>query len=242
MKLSLPDYLFPIICMLAGIVSQYSGLDIGLERFFYDAQQHLWPYKDLWLTENLLHKAGRDFAALIIISMLLFVIATLFNKGLMRYRRTASFMLLSSLTGIGLVAVLKDITHIYTPWDLQVFGGQYPHIRLFDTVADGLPVGHAFPSGHASGGYALLSIYFAARSLHYRHSSRLLYVALGIGLLFGIAQQMRGAHMLSHDLFTLAICWSSCLVWSALLLPAGKEEEVIAGVQKDGSSANRPDD
>ncbi len=239
MKLSLPDYLFPVVCMLAGLVSQYSGLDIGLERFFYDEQQHLWPYQDSWLTEDILHKGGRDAVALVILSMLLFFIATLFNKGLMQYRRTAGFMLLSSLTGIGLVAALKSITHIYTPWELQVFGGQYPDIRLFDTVADGLPVGHAFPAGHASGGYALLSIYFAARSHHYRHSVPLLYFALGMGLLFGIAQQVRGAHMLSHDLFTLAICWSSCLVWSALLLPAGKEGEVIAGAQKYGSSPDR---
>jgi membrane-associated PAP2 superfamily phosphatase len=60
----------------------------------------------------------------------------------------------------------------------------------------------------------------------------LLYAALGIGLLFGIAQQVRGAHMLSHDLFTLAICWSSCLVWSVLLLPDRQQQEVATGVRK----------
>jgi len=227
MKLSLPHYLFPVICVLAGIASQYSGLDIRLEQFFYDYQHQLWPYKETWLTQDLLHRGGRDVVALVIIGMFLFLLATLFNDRLAPYRRNAIFLLLSSLTGIGLVAVLKASTHIYTPWDLQIFGGLYPNIRLFDSVPNNLPVGHAFPSGHASGGFALLSFYFMARSHQYRHSSLFLYTALGLGLTFGLDQQIRGAHMLSHDLFSPAICWSSCLIWSALLLPATKSEEII---------------
>jgi len=227
MKLSLPHYLFPVVCVLAGIASQYSGLDIGREQFFYDYQHQLWPYKDTWLTEDFLHKGGRDFVALVIIGMILFLLATLFNDRLVRYRRNVSFLLLSSLTGIGLVAALKASSHIYTPWDLQMFGGLYPNIRMFDSVASNLPVGHAFPSGHASGGFALLSFYFLVRSQRHRYSSLFLYAALGLGMAFGFDQQIRGAHMLSHDLFSLAICWTSCLIWSALLLPATKREEII---------------
>ena len=235
MKLSLPHYLFPVICTLAGLASQYSGLDIGLERFFYDYQHHLWPYKDTWILQSLLHKGGRDVVVLVVIGMILFSVATLYKDELARYRRNASFLLLSTLTGIGLVALLKASTHIYTPWDLKVFGGLYPNIRLFDPVASSLPVGHAFPSGHASGGFALLGFYFMARNHRHHHSALLLYVALGMGLIFGVDQQIRGAHMLSHDLFSLAICWSSCLVWSALLLPATKSEEAI--IAEKGMSA-----
>lgn len=233
MKLSLPHYLFPVICVLAGLASQYSGLDIGLEQFFYDYQHHLWPYKDTWLTQYLLHKGGRNLVALVVIGMFLFLIATLFNDSLVRYRRNASFLLFSSLTGIALVAMLKASTHIYTPWDLQIFGGLYPNIRLFDSVANNLPVGHAFPSGHASGGFALLSLYFMVRNHRHRHRSLFLYAALALGLIFGLDQQIRGAHMLSHDLFSLAICWSSCLIWSALLLPATKSEEILISEQED---------
>jgi len=221
MKLPLPlaFYVFPVVCVLAGVASQYSGLDTGLERLFYDSQNQQWPYRDVWWTEKLLHRGGRDFVAVIVFGMILFALAAVFNSKLARYRRSAGFVLLSSLSGIGLVAILKASTHIYTPWDLAMFGGQYPHIRLFDAVADNLPVGHAFPAGHSSGGYALVSLYFIARYHHYRHSSLLLYFALGLGLIFGVTQQMRGAHMLSHDLFTLAICWASCLAWYPMLKP-----------------------
>lgn len=223
MKFTLPDYLFPIICLLAGIASQYSGLDIRLERLFYDSQQHAWPYKDLWLTQDLLHTAGRDLIAVIFVGVILFFLATFFVARLQRHRRAAGYVLLAGLSGIALVAVLKDTVHIYTPWDLQVFGGRYPTIHLFDPVAANLPAGHAFPAGHASGGYALLSFYFLARSRDYRHRYYLLALGLGMGVLLGFAQQMRGAHMLSHDLFSLAICWSSCLIWAALLLSGNKQ-------------------
>jgi membrane-associated PAP2 superfamily phosphatase len=40
--------------------------------------------------------------------------------------------------------------------------------------------------------------------------------ALGLGGVFGLAQQLRGAHFLSHDVWTLMICW---LIALALYLP-----------------------
>ncbi len=32
-------------------------------------------------------------------------------------------------------------------------------------------------------------------------------IGLVAGLIFGISQQLRGAHFLSHDLWSLTICW-----------------------------------
>lgn len=34
-----------------------------------------------------------------------------------------------------------------------------------------------------------------------------------MGLLFGVTQQARGAHFISHDLWTAAICWFNSLGW-----------------------------
>jgi len=34
-----------------------------------------------------------------------------------------------------------------------------------------------------------------------------LLFGMALGLIYGIAQQLRGAHFLSHDLSTLAVCW-----------------------------------
>ena len=46
------------------------------------------------------------------------------------------------------------------------------------------------------------------------------FIGLGLGLLFGIGQQLRGAHFLSHDLWSLAICWTVSLVIFRLFWPA----------------------
>ena len=107
---------------------------------------------------------------------------------------------------------------MYSPWDLSQFGGHYPHIRLFDHVAQNSPVGLAFPAGHAGGGYILLSLYFVLREYTHRYRHLLLAVAAIIGMTFGVAQQIRGAHVLSHDLTTIAICWLTCLMWAKLML------------------------
>ena len=67
--------------------------------------------------------------------------------------------------------------------------------------------GHCFPAGHASAGFGFLGGWFA---LH-RHLPRLagfwFLGALILGLTFGIAQQLRGAHFMSHTLWTAWICW-----------------------------------
>lgn len=221
-----PLYLFPILCFLAALVSQYSGLDLRLESLFYDRQHHLWPYRELWLTQDVIHKGGREFIAIIFLSVIAFLFATVRVERWQRYRIPALYVLLSGLTGIAVVAYLKAHTHLYTPWSLQAFGGAYPDIHLFDSVTANLPAGHAFPSGHASGGFALLGFYFLCRHYRHRYSRRALCLALFTGLLFGFDQQLRGAHMLSHDLFALMICWLSCLLWMKLLF---REKECRPG-------------
>jgi len=220
MKYSSRLYIFPLLCILTGVAFQYTGLDISLESVFYDSQQHGWPWKDAWLTQSLLHKGGHHVVVLIITAIIVIFIASLFHSKMNTYRRPAGFLLLSSLTGVGIVGALKASTHMYTPWALQEFGGKLPNIRLFDEALNNLPIGHAFPSGHASSGFALLSFYFLARHYQHRLSTHFLSTALLIGFIFGVGQQMRGAHMISHDMFALSICWVSCLAWSKIIFPA----------------------
>jgi membrane-associated PAP2 superfamily phosphatase len=34
-----------------------------------------------------------------------------------------------------------------------------------------------------------------------------LFAGIALGLIFGLGQQLRGAHFFSHDVWTAAICW-----------------------------------
>ena len=217
----LPHTLVPIVLCGLGIACQYTGVDEWLIAPFYDAEAQAWPYEDLWLTGGLIHKGGKDLIVIIAALLLLAVGASFFNPRIAKIRRDLIYVILGMGSGIGIVAVLKSSTHIYSPSKLFAYGGLLPHIRLFDHVPAGLPVGHAFPAGHASGAFGLISVYFILSA----YGSKWRYPALGaclaLGFIFGLAQQARGKHFFSHDLFALAICWAAALaVLYAMGLPA----------------------
>ena len=106
---------------------------------------------------------------------------------------------------------LKNLTHIYCPWDLALFGADKPYVRWFDPVSATAPVGHCFPAAHAGSGYAFVSLYFFLLMTFERYKYYGLAFGLGLGGLYGFTQQMRGAHFLSHDVMSLMICWFSGL-------------------------------
>jgi membrane-associated PAP2 superfamily phosphatase len=226
-------YILPLLAVITGILFQYTGVDIWFAHLFYDEAHHNWLFKDSWLTSRLLHRDGQLTVSLIGVGIIIFAIATMLSGQLKRYRREALFLVLASLTGVAIVGELKRITHIYSPWDLLSFGGKYPHVRLFDPVPGSVPVGHAFPAGHAAGGFALLCFYFLFRIK--QPARRYLYLMLAVftGLVFGIDQDIRGAHMLSHDLFSFAICWSVCMAWSMMFF----RQEIMSRVAYADSAA-----
>ena len=197
------------------VAAQYSGLDLWLAGHFYDASAHQWPWRDTWLTSTVLHTGARKTIVLIAVLMLLAWVLTFIRPGLRAWRRPLGYLLVASLAGPVVVSVLKSMTHLYTPWVIREFGGNLPHLRLFDPVPAGLPVGHAFPAGHASAGYGFFSLYFLARYLRPAMTRAGLLVPVILGGTLGVDQQIRGAHFLSHDLTTAAICWLSAalLAW-----------------------------
>nr|VFJ56369.1 MAG: Membrane-associated enzyme, PAP2 (acid phosphatase) superfamily [Candidatus Kentron sp. DK] len=204
------------LLLLIAVVLQYSGPDIAWISQFFDPAHHAWPYKEHWFFKGVIHTGGRWLYWSTVVLALAAWIAGYFRQGLRQYRKHFLYFLIAALAGPAIVLVAKDLTHLYTPWDLQLFGGAQPYIRLFDPVPDGARVGHAFPAGHASLGYAFFSLYFVAAGIGL--SPRLRWAGflagLGLGLAFGLGQQIRGAHFPSHDLFSLVICWVAAMAVS----------------------------
>jgi len=84
-----------------------------------------------------------------------------------------------------------------------------PYIHLFDRVDSSLPIGHCFPGGHSGGGFAFVSLYYFFLLTNPKYKFHGLGAGLIIGSVFGLTQEMRGAHFLSHDVFSLLICWTA---------------------------------
>jgi membrane-associated PAP2 superfamily phosphatase len=103
-----------------------------------------------------------------------------------------------------LVGFLKKCLAVSCPWEFGIYGGHLAYEDLNQQLWSRTGSG-CFPAGHASAGYAWVGLYFVCMQSRWRWHA--LVAALGFGALFGFVQQLRGAHFISHDLASLAICW-----------------------------------
>jgi len=127
----------------------------------------------------------------------------------------------TTLLALLAVNVVKALTGISCPWDEAQFGGVARHASHWAQIfqPDG-GSGRCFPAGHASAGFAFLGGWFVFRGVDTRIARIWLVGAIAAGLVFGIAQQLRGAHFMSHTLWTAWLCWAVALAtdrgWDAM--------------------------
>ncbi|WP_317929796.1 phosphatase PAP2 family protein [Halioxenophilus sp. WMMB6] len=164
------------------------------------------PWRDNFWLYDVMHQKGRSLVKKLFFLNLLLLLLSLFVKRLARYKSIFLFILLSTLFSTSIISFLKHHTTIPCPESLIEFGGTRHWINIWQVFEQDLPIGKCYPAGHASSGYAWLCLAFL-----FPPGSRKFYLSLLpgalLGLSFGIAQQFRGAHFISHDLLTIAICW-----------------------------------
>lgn len=205
----IPHVCLPLLAFVLAVLSfELSGVDLWLADRVFALSGGSWALRDAWATKTLIHDGGRLLVAVVTGALLLTASASLFVARLERWRGTLWYLLGSALLSAVAVNLLKSGTHVDCPWDLARYGGEFPYIRSFLSPAANASHGACFPAGHASAAYAWLGAYYVARTHAPRWKGRVLAAILGAGLLFGVGQQLRGAHFLSHDLWTLGICWS----------------------------------
>ncbi|MCB1735851.1 MAG: phosphatase PAP2 family protein [Gammaproteobacteria bacterium] len=203
---------------------QLGGLDDVVSGWFYDPALPGFPLQnDFWM-RDVLHDDSRT----VMIGVLLAVIAT-WGLGLVwskfkPYRRAAGYLGISMLIGVLSVNLGKQISNTDCPWDLIPFGGDRPHILLFEAKPDDLPRGRCFPGGHSSSGFALFGLYFVSVMRGARRSWPWLLPGLIVGGTFSVAQWVRGAHFPSHDLISAYLCWMSALVCYIILIRRDKPD------------------
>ena len=187
-----------------------------------------WAFRSAFIPDQLIHKAGRDASAAAWICVVATWIVARAHPRLAHLRRPLAYLALSVLLATTLVAWFKTWSNMDCPWDLLRYGGQRPYVELLHLRPIGLTRGACFPAGHASAGYAWMALYFFFLMARPQWRWWGLAAGAGAGLLFGISQQLRGAHFISHDLWTAMICWATAL---ALYL----------AVHADEASRNGPD-
>lgn len=182
-----------------------SRLDLPLARWAGSAQGFAWrsvPALVLWL-----HEVPR---ALGMATLALLAAGVVWPWGFFRRLalRDRVQLVLSILAAIAVSTLVKRISSSSCPWDLAEFGGVARYVSHWRWgVQDGGP-GHCFPAGHASAAFGFVAGWFVLRRAAPSLATGWLLASLAAGLVLGLAQQLRGAHYLSHTLWTAWICWT----------------------------------
>lgn len=186
-----------------------SGADVWVQRHFYNSLTHQWIVD----TNNEVFK----FIFYDGIKRLLIVIAVLFLLGLIigwkrpwmrSYRRGLIIVVLSSIFVPLAVGSLKAVSNMPCPKNLDIFDGTYPHTCVWEkyTARDcHLEKQKCWPAGHASGGFALLSLIFLFHSRKNKIAAAAM--AMVIGWSMGSYKMLIGDHFLSHTVITMILAW-----------------------------------
>lgn len=196
---------------LALLVWDLAGLDLALAQWFGGPAG--FALQDHWFLTQVMHDGARRAAWVLLLSLSLGVWwpwGGLEHIDLRRRLQLAATCLLA----VSVVSALKSLNHTSCPWDLSEFGGvahYASHWRLLFGADGG--TGRCFPAGHASAGFAFIGGYFAFRHVAPARARGWLLGAVLAGLVLGLTQQLRGAHFMSHTLWTGWLCW--CVAWAA---------------------------
>jgi membrane-associated PAP2 superfamily phosphatase len=213
-----PSVVLPAL-FLAGVVGFFGFHRTGGEWLDFQVQSWFWDGKD-WLIpkdSGWFHRLAYDGpkVGLVLFSVgLLWSIAFPARSPTWLGRRRAVYLFLAMATVSLVCTQLRSFTHMATPRDLSVYGAVAPnaweHLMLFDAKPEHYP-SHAFPAGHASGGFALLALAFAWGTASARRRGLLIGIVYGGAM--GLYQIARGEHFLSHTLATAALAWliAACL-------------------------------
>lgn len=199
--------LYPLIALLLASLSiSLFDVDLRVADLFYALQGNAWVWRDSWQAEHFFHRGGRAFSLMMLLGVLVALLAVYGRARWLAYRKPLLYLALAVSGGSMLISVLKAELAVSCPWDFTRYGGHLAYHTVIEQIF--LRNGEGcFPAAHASAGYAWVALYFFGVTCTSRWRWAGLVAALLSGLVLGFAQQIRGAHFVSHDLWTLAVCW-----------------------------------
>lgn len=200
--------LVPILIGLALVfVYPATNLDKLLIAPYFDPVLRVFPLRRDPFMENVMHAGLKYLIMTLSICILSLAIISNFYKPYKVYRRKLVWSFAGLMASTTLISILKHYSIHGCPWSLAAYGGNLPELGLFSVLPAGVKAGHCFPGGHASAGFALMTFYFVFRDRAPLLATKILWGALFIGMMMGWSQMARGAHFLSHNLWTALIVW-----------------------------------
>lgn len=187
---------FLLFFPVAGQVDQYLSKPwVGSEEKY--------TFEENWYLVHFGHQGLKYIAiAIATIHLIILIYLKIYQK-YPQLQRICVFVLISMICSVSVIAILKSLSMHACPWSMvQQVNGVIDWNRVLTSH------GKCLPGGHASGGFALLALFFAYRKDYPRFAFYSLVFALVLGSAMSIVQMIRGAHFLSHNLWSFWWSWS----------------------------------
>ncbi|QOP43474.1 phosphatase PAP2 family protein [Sulfurimonas sediminis] len=199
-----------IILFLSIIFFGITDVDLSLQDQFYNFSTHKWilfwgeqPYKFIFYDG--IKKLLIAFAVSLLLALIFFRKTKLVND----YKRGMIIVILSAIFVPLIASSIKGETNMPCPKDEVRYGGVYPRTAVWQNYTPEFKLHHhkskCWPAGHASGGFALLSLVF----LFHKRRNKIIAsaVALTIGWSMGLYKMLIGDHFFSHTVITMVLAW-----------------------------------
>ncbi|WP_457749608.1 phosphatase PAP2 family protein [Sulfurimonas sp.] len=187
-----------------------SDIDLTLQDQFFNFTTHKWilfwgeqPYKFIFYDG--IKKVLIAFAVSLLLALIFFRKTKLVND----YKRGMIIVILSAIFVPLIASSIKGQTNMPCPKDEVRYGGVYPRTAVWQNYTHEFKLHHhkskCWPAGHASGGFALLSLIF----LFHKRKNKIIAsaVALTIGWSMGLYKMVIGDHFFSHTVITMILAW-----------------------------------
>jgi membrane-associated PAP2 superfamily phosphatase len=216
--------------------------DLMLADLMFDFHIHEFPWQHAWLTERFSHGILKTSLTLLgTVPLAACAWDALARRmgppggGLPVWWRLRGRLLSLCVILVPLLtSLLKRASRSHCPWDLERYGGYQPYYRLLEHMPRWVEAGHCLPGGHASSALWLVGLAVFWLPHDPRKAGAVALGALGLGGAVGWMQQMRGAHFLTHTLWSM---WIACAVLAALLAAHKAWLAAKEGLQAAGAAA-----
>jgi membrane-associated PAP2 superfamily phosphatase len=205
------DVIVGAVALVAVVLWELTGADLAVSSAVGGPGG--FPLRDAWLLRDVLHDGARWIAAGAVCWLVVDAWRPPVGGPTAAERRRALAATLAILLAI---PAAKRFSGTSCPWDLWLFGGAAAYVpHWLPGVGDEGP-GHCFPAGHPVAALAFVPLYFTWRVHRPGWARSALAVALGAGALLGGVQVVRGAHFVSHVLWSAWLAWAIAAVSAAL--------------------------
>jgi len=203
-----------VILLSIIVFFQFTNVDIIVQEYFFNFKTNLWIWDRDEPISKLFLYSGMKKVLIVFAIFVLIILVTFYKSSLVKkYKKGMIIIVLSAIVIPFITISLKTISNTPCPKNIEHFGGDYPDIKVFDAYPKGFVQKEkirCWPAGHASGGFALMSLFFLFKKRKNRITA--LVFAVTLGWIIGTYKMIIGDHFLSHTIITMVLSWLLILI------------------------------